>query len=126
MLLFNDMSSREFKFRVWDLKNSKWIDNDVDFILTNDGGWYFLGGDKFTDNDVIQQYTGLKDKNSKEIYEGDIIVVDRINIPFEVKWIDATNTCCNNPSVVGFQVLEEPKECQIVGNIFENPELLNL
>ena len=77
------------------------------------------------------QYTWLKDKMWKEIYEWDIIVVkskhpfkmywDDEN-PYEVKW----DWCCYSFSdqKTLFHFCKDPYVCEVVGNIYENPELI--
>ena len=74
----------------------------------------------------IMQYTGLKDKNGVEIYEGDIVVntdisgsgSKRVFRPRSVRWID--DMCEFNVS----KPTQYGAEIEIIGNIYENPELL--
>lgn len=70
---------------------------------------------------IIMQYTGLKDKNGKEIYEGDI--VDTENGIYEVLWYG--EGACFRFHILGS--LESPlnyDDIKVIGNIYENPELL--
>ncbi len=114
---------REIKFRVWDktlhkMKNTLTIKQlmEGDFSNTNFGQL------------VIEQYTGIKDKHGKKIFEGDIIV-GQWDIPTEVKF-DTKNCwscgCCNTEfSGTGFMAIgNDLVGSEIVGNIHENPELL--
>lgn len=70
----------------------------------------------------LMQFTGLYDKNGKEIYEGDIIKWidsdgnERID---DVKWINGGLVLCNSNYTIGHYANTE-----IIGNIHENPELL--
>lgn len=118
--------NREIKFRVWDkVSNSYSCLNMIDALLWLQNGEFFYSAEEysynFKKNIVIQQFTGLKDKNEKDIYEGDIIKITDHKFSSrpsptiqEVKW----------DNEYGFGIgggLIESRE--ILGNIFENPEL---
>lgn len=72
----------------------------------------------------LMQYTGLKDKNGKEIYEGDIYHVGDKNIRYLVVWFDSgfEGKQLRSTSYAGLK--SWAKDIEILGNIYENPELL--
>lgn len=109
---------REIKFRAWD-KDKKELFN---WSFTQDG---LFPADLFNnDNYVVMQYTGLKDKNNKEVYEGDIIEVDGV-LAIVVYDIDFAmfNAQIHDGGFLMMAKLDHPRK-EIIGNIYENPELL--
>ena len=117
------------KFRAW-LKNDKEI-IDVDEIHWFDGELDIIG-DYITfvrkaDEIELMQSTGLKDKNGKEIFEGDILKSNKYitSVFYErgaycVKFSRTPNTTVTM-NVISFI---EKYKTKIIGNIYENPELL--
>ncbi|MBS6025971.1 MAG: hypothetical protein KIB00_18040 [Paeniclostridium sordellii] len=138
---------RDIKFRAWDKEKNKMIYSDE----TYPGSIYKFGFEMFNnyklslskctdrsgrifnvDNEGvlifnpvdadIMQYTGLKDKNGKEIYEGDILLCCELEINgtvffnegcFRVQWENCIEDLYENCDVY-----------EVIGNIYENPELL--
>lgn len=123
---------REIKFRAWDgtkmfcpvaLKENGKVESNL---------WT-------TDNWIVMQYTGLKDRNGKEIYEGDVVNIGASDFDFIVD---------KNGNPVSYEVMVHECDyilyridlsliwgrlgrlsemnwcCEIIGNIYENPELL--
>ncbi len=132
-----------FKFRAWDKHNECWV---KDLMMDDEGKFCeWLGSEggyenenefdlrvsyQFSDNYVIQQCTGLKDKNGELIFEGDIVgapnYIKTETITIEIKWDEIIPCCCGGEGVgFDFELIYRQKDkWEIIGNIFENPELL--
>ena len=81
------------------------------------------------DKETIGQYTGLHDKNEKEIYEGDIVRVRKWS-SFEIEVVKFAKGCFYAGMHYGSSTrstvkLIQPKLTEVIGNIYENKELLN-
>lgn len=119
---------RSLKFRAWSNDDNRYCD----FVtLDEDGrwiGWIKSCGIYLTTIDInIEQYTGLKDKNGKEIYEGDIVKMPDWGIKPKYEVVKFSNSSCGfDPFVRGcFEcIAPDGEEVEIVGKIHENPELL--
>lgn len=131
---------RDIKFRYWDKKKREMIycgklyiaDSHISF--TEEEFTYIDDHPEDNKNYVVMQYTGLKDENGKEIYEGDIVVnIDygMCTICFGEGWVE----CGAFPISAGFYLYRDdaievsvadfvPNELIIIGNIYENPNLL--
>jgi len=102
--------NKETKFRAWDGKEMRY--------------WGFYGNRSFKTPPTesggfdypMMQFTGLYDKNEKEIYEGDIVKNQNDIIYTLTGWLEDSNGLSAIQN--GIQVVE------VIGNIYENPELL--
>lgn len=126
---------REIKFRAWDKELEEWTNYSINNINGNVIGFYnketgFWESDREGERFTLCQYTGLKDKNDREIYEGDIVRA----VVFS-KWIGVAKYSDKNQAFV-FECIDKnyrgnivfmsqfDQGFKILGNIYENPEML--
>lgn len=121
--------NRVIKFRAWDKKEKEMIYEALEIKNIGLGeGSVLVNTDTQKGNELVwMQYIGLKDKNGKFIYEGDIVkikvsVLDFIGV---VNWDSQSAFFCVK---ITEDIMEhfgaEIDEVKIIGNIFENPKLL--
>lgn len=124
---------RDVKFKAWDKEHKRWTNYSIAddlprFYDKHTGCWKT---DKEGKRFVLSQYTGLKDKNNREIYEGDVIKA----ISF-ARWIGVVEYSDENQAFI-FDDLDKKYRgkstvfmnqfddgFEILGNIYENPKLL--
>ena len=127
---------REHKYRAWDKKEKRWLGVNLQMSVVDGLLWWQYGygceilSAEERENIELVQYTGLKDKNGKEIYEGDIIkdienwigIVEwnkkdcffNINYPIQKETMMFDDAFDSNPE----------RNAEIIGNIYDNPELM--
>ncbi len=113
---------REIKFRTWSqIIKKMWYWNDY-----QEGLWEFFKD--LQADDILMQYTGLKDKNGIEIYDGDIIIHCRTNSKWQIRWHNykwgASNLKHSN-TYQNLKAVSQWKSLEVIGNIYEHPALLN-
>lgn len=145
---------REIKFRARRIDNGRWVYGqyfitpltDENSGTTPDAGWFFLTGETrhcivqngvafVIDLNTLGQYTGLHDKNGKEIYEGDIVESShRIYDGGEIRRnvVEFNDFCWRLVAIGDGMVANAPiglyarqsGAIMVIGNIYENPEIM--
>lgn len=127
-----------FKFRAWSFDNKK-------YYPQNEQGMFILGGElpngtpvgvscsvedlvnseNYGKKFIVEQCTGLKDKNGKLIYEGDIVEThDYTTEHSQIVWDKSCYVLKSKDAAIYEHLSNYEKQCAIIGNIHENPELL--
>lgn len=125
---------REIKFRVWIADYKKMIYPDGLLELSGNEGYghleqQFLGECyEYTNDETIfplMQYTGLKDRNGKEIYEGDVVelpILDITTMENIIAQVEFRAPIFITRNKNRAELLDS--KCKVTGNIYENPEVL--
>ena len=131
---------RTIKFRAWDNENNQMLDvQELNFEDCFYGGEMQIKTTMYNDyfdcrEMPLMQYTGLHDKNGKEMYEGDIVFIkgdtELLDIKGKIEYSDTfvqfiiTNTGNIINEAEPLRDYED-KDIEVIGNVFENKELLN-
>lgn len=132
---------REILFRGQSIEDNRWVYGDLirekksfgkictRIYRTTNNGWELID----VDSKTVGQYTGLNDENGNKIFENDIVAYwdtystengqSEADCIGKVVWDDETISfqVTNRLSAESYEVLDE---CSVIGNIFDNPELL--
>jgi len=128
------------KFRIWDKSYNKWldyeeifIDQEGDIYLIEERNWAYqtyMHKENITNKVDVIRYSSLKDINGKEVYEGDILggygkwVVtyvddtDSASLGMPMGWYEQRD------NFESWRQLEVGDDVEVIGNIYENPDLL--
>lgn len=139
------------KFRGKDIETGKWVYGDLHVLCnrphihTEQTAYPYAGKRSFVALETIGQFTGLIDKNGKEIYEGDILLWTRKNVHIEGRPLqDFSDKCIvyydsdkcafkfrcelRYGACVGYLDFDDERAdesfVEVIGNIYDNPELL--
>jgi hypothetical protein len=117
--------SRELRVRAWDRSKKEWVTAKLDSMRA----WTISNGQHLSDDmEPWEQYTGLKDKNGKEIYEGDILIWvyegKKIDGPSVVEYWEGDACWMEVPTLNGMSSAH-CEHYEVIGNIHENPELVS-
>ena len=121
---------REIKFRAKDIASNKWLFGDLrhhkdDVCIFNQGG---TKGEQVK-RETVGQFTGLRDINGKDIYEGDILDVSYADEEsyLEVRFVRGVFAFLWNGDLDDEFPCNAPTHewAKVIGNIYDNPELLN-
>ena len=126
--------NREILFRGKQIDNGEWVEGYPCAGVGIDAGKWFLiavGRDYLNshiyqvDPATIGQYTGLTDRNGQKIFEGDLVKFDRFTPYTDI--LEKVKFCEGGFApfcVAGWECTPSWEECEVIGNIHDNPELM--
>ena len=119
---------REILFR-GKTEKGEWIYGSYINSVVRAGAFGYIAGNNIVKpirviRNTVGQFTGLTDKNGKKIFEGDIVRVDKDGDIFEIMYCERGYFCANNDA--WWEFIDELGKIEVIGNIHDNPELLEV
>lgn len=118
--------SRQIKFRAWHMPfgpkgpMQEMVHGKASSILASAE----MSPDEYIDEYIVEQFTGLKDSNGDDIYENDLVLLDPDDQPYQVIFDEDKFELSNDYLGLVYDLGKEFMDCVIIGNIHENPELV--
>ena len=127
----NEEKMKELKFRVWDKEREYYLDKTELAGITPDGKYIlYIEEEEISKLEIecgyiLEQYTGLKDKNRKEIYEGDIVEYDWYITRDKQAYRTKEQVIFDDMGArLGNDRIRNCSNVEVIGNIHENDDLL--
>jgi uncharacterized phage protein (TIGR01671 family) len=115
--------SREIKFRGLTISEAGWVYGTPTIYRSGRAGIFDMESAYYIDPKTLTQFTGLHDKNGKEIYEGDIVQLNDLVCP--ITWDDGGYQMITSSNQGKSSAIQERlRRFQVIGNIYEHPHLL--
>ena len=118
---------REIKFRAWHMPfgpkgpMQEMVHGKASRILA----LAEMSPDEYIDGYIVEQYTGLKDSNGDDIYENDLVLLDPDDPPYQVIFDEGKFELSNDYLGLVYDLSEEHMDCEIVGNVHTDGDLID-